>query len=283
MQSPQPQLQQVLRFQCDGDWLIGILHLPPGPRPRGVLIVTGGPQYRVGSHRQFVLLARALCAGGIPVMRFDYRGMGDSEGDSRNFEQVEDDLQAAVHQFFRSVPTLRELVLWGLCDGATAAAFHAAADPRIRGLVLLNPWVRSTRGEARATLRYYYLVRLREPEFWRKLGTGAFGLLQALRGLGQVLRRARGRGADDSGQADLPQRLYRALAGFDGHILVVLSGADLTGREFAGLQADHAHWRALLARPRIWQVTLPQANHTFASAAWRDEVATLCAEWIASW
>jgi len=52
----------------------------------GVLIVVGGPQYRVGSHRQFLLLSRRLAAEGHPVMRFDYRGMGDASGAMRGFE-----------------------------------------------------------------------------------------------------------------------------------------------------------------------------------------------------
>ncbi|MBA5687294.1 hydrolase 1, exosortase A system-associated [Rugamonas apoptosis] len=272
---------QVVRIPCGGDWLIGVLHLPPTPRPRGVLIVTGGPQYRVGSHRQFVLLARSLCAHNIPVLRFDFRGMGDSEGDPRTFEQVDEDVAAAIAHFFQTVPALRELVLWGLCDGATAAAFHACDDQRVRGLVMLNPWVRSARGEARATLRYYYLARLREAEFWRKLAAGTLGLVQVMRSLRQVVRLARGTGA--GGPGDLPQRLYRALQAFRGQVLIILSGADLTGHEFAGLPRDHAHWRTLLAGPRIRQVTLPLANHTFARAAWRDEVAALCADWIASW
>jgi len=47
----------------------------------GVLIVVGGPQYRVGSHRQFVMLARFLADHGVPCMRFDYRGMGDVSGE----------------------------------------------------------------------------------------------------------------------------------------------------------------------------------------------------------
>lgn len=274
---------QALRIACAGDWLVGILHLPPCPQPRGVLIVTGGPQYRVGSHRQFVLLARSLCASNIPVLRFDFRGMGDSEGTPRTFEQVDDDMRAAVAHFFHAVPTMRELVLWGLCDGATAAAFHASDDARIRGLVLLNPWVRSARGEARATLRYYYFARLREREFWRKLASGALGVVAAARALGQVFRLAHGRDAAAAQDQDLPQRLYHAMRAFQGQVLIVLSGADLTGREFAGLQADHAHWRALLAQPHVRQVTLPQANHTFARAVWREEVASLCADWIASW
>ena len=79
--------------------------------------MVGGPQYRVGSHRQFVLLARDLAADGFPVFRFDYRGMGDSEGEFRGFEHVEDDIAAAVEAFRSASPGLREIVLWGLCDG----------------------------------------------------------------------------------------------------------------------------------------------------------------------
>lgn len=56
--------------------------------PLGLLMVVGGPQYRVGSHRQFVLLARDLAAAGIPVFPFDYRGMGDSTGQARDFEGI---------------------------------------------------------------------------------------------------------------------------------------------------------------------------------------------------
>ena len=54
----------------------------------GVLIIVGGPQYRVGSHRQFVQLARALASNGIATMRFDYTGMGDSQGKKAEFDQV---------------------------------------------------------------------------------------------------------------------------------------------------------------------------------------------------
>jgi hypothetical protein len=93
--------QQASTFACEGEWLVGIVSRPPQPRPRGVLIVVGGPQYRVGSHRQFALLANRLAGQGTPVMRFDYRGMGDSSGESRDFEQVSPDLRAAVDAFFR--------------------------------------------------------------------------------------------------------------------------------------------------------------------------------------
>ena len=71
--------------------------------------MVGGPQYRVGSHRQFALLARRLAAAGTACMRFDYRGMGDSTGDSRTFEHIEHDLRCAIETFVMGVPELEEV------------------------------------------------------------------------------------------------------------------------------------------------------------------------------
>ncbi len=36
-------------FECQGESLVGILHQPEEAAPIGVLVVVGGPQYRVGS------------------------------------------------------------------------------------------------------------------------------------------------------------------------------------------------------------------------------------------
>jgi exosortase A-associated hydrolase 1 len=274
-----PQLR-ALHFTCQDCWLFGILHVPDQPLTRGVLIVTGGPQYRIGSHRQFVLLARHLAEHNVPVMRFDYRGMGDSEGEMRNFEAIQDDLEAAICEFFNAMPSLKELVLWGLCDGATAAAFHAPHDPRVTGLVMLNPWVRTAQGEARTTLRHYYLQRIRDGEFWRKLAHGRFGLRRALTSFRQIAIAA---GRPSAQVASLPDRLYLSLQRFRGPVLIVLSGADLGAREFMALPRQHAHWRALLASPRVRQAVIPGANHTFARQVWRDKVADICTEWIGSW
>jgi len=272
--------ERVLRFLCRGCWLIGILHVPDQAMQRGVLIITGGPQYRIGSHRQFVLLARHLAAHNVPVMRFDYRGMGDSEGEPRTFEDIQDDLEAAISEFFTTMPAMKELVLWGLCDGATAAAFHAWSDPRIKGLVLLNPWVRTDQGAARTTLRHYYLQRIRDREFWRKLLRGRFGMRAAATSMGKLAVAA----STPSAQVEaLPDRVYQALRQFRGQILIILAGADLGAREFMALPRQHPHWRKLLAAPQVHQTVIPHANHTFARQAWRDEVATICTNWIRQW
>ncbi|MEO7495060.1 MAG: hydrolase 1, exosortase A system-associated, partial [Massilia sp.] len=163
MSQPMHYEEKALSFACHGQQLIAIASLPATSSRRGVLIVVGGPQYRVGSHRQFALLARSLAEQGIPAMRFDYRGMGDSEGPMRSFEDVNADLRAAVDHFLASAPDMNEVVIWGLCDAASAALFYAASDDRVCGMVLVNPWVRTSGGFAKATLKHYYIDRLLQP------------------------------------------------------------------------------------------------------------------------
>src|SRR5436190_1422083 len=136
-------VDEVVPFCCGSDRLWGILSRPAGgstPSSTAVVIVVGGPQYRVGSHRQFVLLARALARGGVPALRFDYRGMGDSEGERRDFESVAPDLRAAVDALCVACPATRRVVAWGLCDGASAVLMFAAGDARSQGIAAAHPW-----------------------------------------------------------------------------------------------------------------------------------------------
>ncbi|MDL2356424.1 MAG: hydrolase 1, exosortase A system-associated [Pseudomonadota bacterium] len=263
-------VQRALRFGCHGNGLVGIVEVPERPLPRGVLVVTGGPQYRVGSHRQFTMLARTLSQRGIPVMRFDRRGMGDSEGEPRSFECIDDDIGAAIKEFFMQVPEMEEVVIWGLCDAASAAAFYACTDARVRGLVLLNPWVRTPEGAARAMLRYYYLARLGEVAFWKKVASGNLDFAASASALRQNMRLA----TSDRG-ALLPRRVFDSLARFKGHVMVILSGDDQGAGDFARLMVRH--------NVRAKRLDIDGANHTFASEKWRTQVAEASANWIMSW
>ena len=141
--------EEALRFTCLGDALLGIMTRPDVPATSGFIVVVGGPQYRVGSHRQFVLLSRRLAAAGYAVLRFDYRGMGDSSGQRRPFDSVSDDIAAAINALQTQQPSVHHITLWGLCDGASAALLYCqqTADPRVHSLCLLNPWVRSEAGK----------------------------------------------------------------------------------------------------------------------------------------
>jgi exosortase A-associated hydrolase 1 len=283
--------ERALVFRLGDEDLLGIVHPGAADARRGVLVVVGGPQYRVGSHRQFLLLARHLAAAGVPVLRFDYRGMGDSSGARRDFERVAEDLRAAIDAFMAEQPQLREIVIWGLCDAASAALMYAGGDERVSGLVLLNPWVRTEEGLAKAYLKHYYLSRITSRDFWAGLLRGRLNPVAAARGLWQVLGKALGRGAAPAAKpapgvsqpahaGSLPLRMAAGWQGFRGRILLILSGDDLTAAEFRDAAANLSEWRGLLEQARVRRCDLAEANHTFSRRAWRDQVAQWTLEWV---
>jgi exosortase A-associated hydrolase 1 len=271
-------------FDCRGDRLVGVVARPESPSRRGVVIVVGGPQYRAGSHRQFVLLARRLAQDGYPTLRFDYRGMGDSEGEPRAFTAIDDDIAAAIDALQRAVPGVTEVVLWGLCDAASALALYAARDdPRVAGLALVNPWVRSSETYAATQVRHYYLARLFRGDTWRRALAGELRLIaslaDALRSVRTMLRRRR---PSIDTAWPFQARMAEGVLGYRRGVLVVLSGDDLTAREFADRAEREPAWRAALARDAIVRRELPEADHTFSRAAWRERVEQWTLDWVRS-
>ena len=73
------------------------------------------------------------------------------------------------------------------------------------------------------------------------------------------------------------------LDGFQGHVLFVLSGDDMTAAEFRDTVSASRRWRRLLRDTRVSLLELPGANHTFSRSEWRDQVSDWTAEWVQSW
>lgn len=275
--------ERAVTFDCVGQPLLGIVSLPANPGALGVVIVVGGPQYRAGSHRQFVSLARRLAGSGISVLRFDYRGMGDSEGDLRNFEDIDADIDAAVGALCSGAPAVQRVVLWGLCDAAAAAMMYweRTRDPRIAGICALNPWVRSQVSLARTHVKHYYLARLRQRQFWTKLLSGRVAW-SALGGLARNVRDATARRSRGPAPAQFQSRMARTWRDFDGHLLLLLSEDDYTAREFVEYTATDPEWqRALSSRSRP-RVTLPGADHTCSTPGAKRAAEDATLDWLQS-
>ena len=264
--------------------MIGMLHLPSQSPKDGVVIVVGGPQYRVGSHRQFLLLARDLAASGIAAFRFDCRGMGDSDGAFPGFESLDRDIASAIDAMLRAAPSIARVTLWGLCDAASAICGYAHQDRRIKGVVLVNPWVRTEAGQARTYLKHYYRQRLLDPSFWSSVLTRQFDAVASARSLLGNLVRAfgakRADGEPGAGNASLAERMAIGLEGFDGPVLLIISGRDLTAKEFEDVARGSSRWRRIFAAPRLMRRELVDADHTFSRRIWRDTIAEWTREWI---
>ena len=276
--------EHVLPMQCEGEVLLGMLSQPDRASKLGVIVVVGGPQYRVGSHRQFVLLARCLASAGHPVLRFDYRGMGDSGGAVQSFEAVEDDIATAVDALQAACPEVKRVVLWGLCDGASASVLYCGAthDVRVAGLCLLNPWVRSDATLARTHLKHYYTSRLFEAAFWRKLLFGKIGWKRAITDFAGNIKNSRGQAKMNTQVEPFQTRMATALRHFSGSILLLLSAEDYTAKEFIECAGSDPLWRGILERTDLQKIEIEGADHTFSKQQCRVETEQAVLKWMAN-
>ena len=188
--------EEICRFGPDGT-LFGILSRPARERSTGpaVLFLNAAFDHRVGPHRMYVPLARAVAGRGFPAMRFDFIDVGDSAkfGD-RTWEQIDwnarqQDVRAAL-DFLESRGVASRFVLMGLCSGAHVAVQASWRDARVIGAVLINPRIPVRRAgmrdrEVRAlahTMRYSRQA-LRRRDTWQRLAGGEIDIVGVATGL----------------------------------------------------------------------------------------------------
>lgn len=278
-------------FDCDGSELVGVIHLPEQVRSRGMLsIVAGGPQYRGGVGRLQVQMARQLAAAGVPVMRFDYRGLGDGEGAFRGFQDVQADLRAALATFREHVPDVREFVLWGGCDAAAAIMINAHKLPGVTGIITGNPWVHTDETGDAVIVKHHYRKRMKDADFWLKvlrleynplpaMATLTRSAMRRMRPRPQVTRDASTR-LDDPSQPFVPRMLV-GLSRFKGDMLLLMSGRSLVSKEFDELVASQPDWQAALrAKNSFARHDMPDSDQTYSSIASRREVIEVTRRWM---
>ena len=250
-------------------------------------MIVGGHQYRVGAHRLFVLVARSLADADIPVMRFDYRGMGDSSGDSIGFANIKEDLQEAIRTFL-SQTHIEEVVLLGLCDGATAAVIHGTNHPHVAGMILINTWISSRLIRAQAYLRYYYLSRICNFVFWKKLFLGKLKVRKNWVDLLNNIRDARqestsSKSSEPCNNMTLLEGMGCNMRSFSGNVLFLFSSDDLTAMEFLNQSKKSQTWKLILRKKNVSSVTLKSVDHTFSSAKSRSMLLRSMVHWLNTW
>jgi pimeloyl-ACP methyl ester carboxylesterase len=136
-----------LTIDLGRDRLFGIL-TEPIAEPRAdvcAMFLNPGSNRRVGPNRTWVETARRWAARGVPSVRIDDPGIGDSDGDELRYLELSAYYQGEVTA--RTVAVLDELaalglpnrfVVVGLCAGAYRAFQAALADRRVVGAFTIN-------------------------------------------------------------------------------------------------------------------------------------------------
>ncbi len=297
-----------LNGERDPRFLYGIWHEPSQAKyPDSIVVMmVGGPQNRVGSHRSYVQWARSFAAAGHRVLRFDYEGQGDSEGDYLGYGLAGPSIRAALAFCHSRIAGLTHPLLFALCDGAAASLIYAG-DHRddLAGLLLLNPYTHSSGARARTMLRHYYVSRLKDPAFWRKLLAlrldwgDAFGsLARTLRQvLGLPVKLSSSSSNASASEKDKPVRPVNSImtnaptyAGFDEEkipekvktgllkwrkpLVALLCEPDLTAQDFHGFSQGLPEVKTQMREGRYRLQWIPEADHTFSSSAWKRTATT---------
>jgi exosortase A-associated hydrolase 1 len=228
-------MRELTAFPCDGDTLIGTLDDAPGTT--GLLIVSGGNELRCGAHRGMALLAADLADAGIPVFRFDRRGIGDSDGANHGYRDSGPDIAAAARTFRTLAPHMTRVVGLGNCDAATALAlFHR--DAGIDALVLANPWVGDEEDALppASAIRSHYAARLRDPRQWLRVLSGGINIGKSIKGLRKVSAKSK--------ESTNPIAAQMAVAMTDTPRTILLAQGDNTAIRFehAWHEPDPAHY-----------------------------------------
>jgi pimeloyl-ACP methyl ester carboxylesterase len=258
--------------------LLGILTAPETPSGTGVLFLHGWSGYRNGPHRLFVSFARTLARHGITSLRFDLAGRGDSRGayTATTLDIMIDDALAAV-SFMRSLPTLRTLVMCGICSGANVALGAASLDGGIDGLALLSAPLfvlqrreRGTAGRTRLRVLGRYLRKAFSPRTWKRLLGGEIDT--------RAVRKAIASGAAPLPEQDCSRDVMDDLRRFTGRILFVYGDRDV-----AAVDAPD-YYRTFVDRHGIAASfeTVPGADHNFYASSSQRTVVTLISRWISS-
>ncbi|MGZ3195604.1 MAG: hydrolase 1, exosortase A system-associated [Croceibacterium sp.] len=215
-------------FDCAGSTLAATIDEAAGAT--GMLIITGGNETRAGAFSSQANLAAKITQAGHPVMRFDRRGIGDSEGVNMGFRHSEGDIAAALAAFRTQCPAVRRVIGFGNCDAASALMLSGGVG--FDGLVLSNPWTyqdeEATAPPPPAAIRARYAAKLKNPRELLRLLSGKVNL----RDLARSLRHAATAPVAPSG---LAQMMKDGLSRFTGTVRILVAERDRTGQAFVSV------------------------------------------------
>jgi hypothetical protein len=274
-------MERHVYFESDGFRLLGALHTPDEGRPRlplGLVYLHGWAGYRIGPHQMFTKMARRAADQGFCSLRFDFRGRGDSEGETQatTLTTMIADAVAATN-FMLGETGLERVALIGDCSGSEVALGAGPLHEAIAAMVLWSaPIVAGDRsasdGAKKRQIWKTYLRKAFRGESWRKLVGHKLQFGQITRAL-----RTGGKGAGEEGaEVDAAIDWSERFVSFTGERLFIYGGNDPTT---AG-SLEHYELLCNRASKSFNSVVVAGANHAFYSLAWENEVIATSLSWL---
>lgn len=313
-----PSVEAVSFPNADGLTLFGTLHLPQVRQRQlpAVVLLSPGVKMRVGPGRLYVPLTDMLVSLGYMVLRFDFFGLGDSEGElqERELKDVYNHIEVgryvgdtlAALAYLRRVHNQRRFILGGLCGGAITALLAAERDSSVEALLSLGMTV-TLASNAATPARYlnsreldrargHYLRRLADPRAWRSFLTfkSNYDVIWRV-AMREFLQRKKTdenvappeqlaeQSAEQRGNANpLFPKAFLSFLQRGGKAFMLFSEKD---RLYAEYQDKFALPHAEQLKPHRGQIhehLVPNANHVLSMREWQREMVEVSRQWLSS-
>lgn len=290
-----------------------MVHTPPLgiSRPFPIILLSPGIKSRVAPHRLYVKLARHLSALGFLVLRFDFSGLGDSEGTveqpmvadfygSVQIGRYVNDTRAAMDWMQKEYKghKVSRFILGGLCGGAITGLLTGAHDQRVDSLlgfgipvILDSTQVDATKYLTAGELNEWrkgYLSKLMKLDSWLRLLTFKSNYRVLLRAFLGAHRSKKIAGIPASAPPGSSQannfnplfpNAFEAMVS-SRKILLIFSEAD---RLYSIYQERFAQPYSAKLQHYLdsFEVQLVRdANHVFSFNEWQQELLQLATSWL---
>jgi len=310
-----------------GLMLFGSLHLPETSPPPihqkdlpVVVLLSPGVKMRVGPGRLYVPLTELLNSQGFRVLRFDFFGLGDSEGDLAEtvladvYNNIEvgryvDDTLAALN-WLSAEHGAKRFVLGGLCGGAITAILAAERDARVDSLLSIGMTVTLASNAAkpgqyltRAQLddrRRRYLLKMLKPDAWLRFLTFRSEYDVIWKSMKRAFIKEKrvvaapvainAPGAPGGPAAPVEQRgnanplfpkAYFTFLARGGKALMLFSERDRLQSEYEEKFAQPYAAQLAPHAAQIEQHVIPHANHVLSFREWQEQMLGLSRAWLA--
>jgi alpha/beta superfamily hydrolase len=160
------QQRRAVSFESDGLKLEGLLQLPEVTPAAGVVVAHPHPQYGGDMYNNVVqAVCEAALDAGAAALRFNFRGVGESDGAYDNGVGEQRDVEAAIDHL-RSLPEIdaERVVLAGYSFGAMVAVKAAHEREDLAAVVsVANPTQRGPKVEVHLRVPTLFITGDRDP------------------------------------------------------------------------------------------------------------------------